>query len=239
MHLLKLHGWAVGVLGLFLATTALAAKKAGDPDYGERKGVEAEVVDVPGLPRVLLIGDSITTGYSGRVREVLTGKANVHRCQQNGGSTLNGISSLETWLGRSKWDIIHFNFGLHDLKYLDDQGAPTSPEAGKHAVSLQQYERNLRELALRLRKTGAKLIFATTTPVPAGSVGRAAHDELSYNEVAKKVMKELAIPIDDLHAVVIPIQAQIQMRRNVHYTKSGYEQLGDAVAARISTLLPP
>jgi acyl-CoA thioesterase-1 len=222
---------------LLAGISAADEKKLNNPDFGERKGVKPKVVDVPGLPRVLLIGDSITTGYSGRVRELLAGKANVHRCKQNGGSSSNGMTSLESWLGDGKWDIIHFNFGLHDLKYLDDKGAPATPKLGRHALTLEHYEHNLRELTRRLRKTGAKLIFATTTPIPTGAAGRAENDELAYNRAAEKIMRELSVPINDLHAVVVPVQAKIQMRRNVHFTVTGYELLGDAVAAKIILLL--
>src|SRR5512137_2492523 len=39
----------------------------------------APVSDDPKLPRVLLIGDSISIGYTLPVRKLLAGKANVHR----------------------------------------------------------------------------------------------------------------------------------------------------------------
>lgn len=78
----------------------------------------APIEDVAGLPRVLLIGDSISIGYTLHVRELLKGKANVHRIPANGGPTTNGVTHLKTWLGDSKWDVIHFNFGLHDLVYM-------------------------------------------------------------------------------------------------------------------------
>jgi hypothetical protein len=69
---------------------------------------------VAGLPRVLLIGDSISMGYTLDVRELLKGKANVHRIPTNGGPTTNGLKNIKAWLGDSKWDVIHFNWGLHD-----------------------------------------------------------------------------------------------------------------------------
>ena len=51
------------------------------------------------------------------------------------------------------------------------------------------------------RLTGAKLVFATTTPVPSASAGRVEHDELRYNETAVRVMRELGVAVDDLHAL--------------------------------------
>ena len=71
----------------------------------------ATVKDDPKLPRVLLIGDSISIGYTLATREFLKGKANLHRIPTNGGPTTKGLASIEAWLGKGKWDVIHFNWG--------------------------------------------------------------------------------------------------------------------------------
>ena len=62
-----------------------AAKKKARPNPAM-----AKVEDVPGLPRVLLIGDSISIGYTAPVREMLKGVANVHRPLTNCGPTTRG-----------------------------------------------------------------------------------------------------------------------------------------------------
>src|SRR5690606_25554132 len=72
------------------------------------------VQDDPKLPRVLLIGDSVSRGYTQQVRKALAGKVNVHRAPENCGPTANGLKKIEIWLGDGKWDLIHFNFGIHD-----------------------------------------------------------------------------------------------------------------------------
>lgn len=215
----------------FSAQTATPKKKAPDPAY-------AQISDVAGLPRVLLLGDSISIGYTLPVRARLAGKANVHRPAENCSDSAKGIRTLDKWLGDGKWDVIHFNFGLHDVKYLDEKGAYVPPEKGKQVASPEQYEKNLREIVARLKKTGAKLIFATTTPVPGGSQGRVEHDEIRYNAAAARVMKENGVAIDDLHALATAQQAKIQLPKNVHFTKEGYEQLADTVVASITPLLP-
>src|SRR5436190_2584885 len=78
------------------------------------------ITDEPGLPRVLLIGDSISMGYTIPVRKALKGKANIHRILTNGSSTVTGLANLDEWLGKGKWDVIHLNWGLHDLKHYKD-----------------------------------------------------------------------------------------------------------------------
>jgi acyl-CoA thioesterase-1 len=227
--------FALSVTSLFAQEAApkakAPAKKAPDPAY-------AQIADVAGLPRVLLLGDSISIGYTLPVRARLAGKANVHRPAENCGETARGLKSLDKWIGDGKWDVIHFNFGLHDVKYLDEKGAYVPPEKGHQVASVEQYEKNLRELVARLKKTGAKLIFASTTPVPAGTLGRVEHDELRYNAAALRVMQENGVAVDDLHALATAQQAKIQLPKNVHFTKDGYEQLADAVVASISPVLP-
>jgi lysophospholipase L1-like esterase len=203
-----------------IALLSLAAICVGQPNPAFR-----EVPDVPGLPRVLLIGDSISIGYTEPVRAELTNKANLHRIPENGAATIVGVKNLENWLSSSKWDVIHFNFGLHDLR-LDD---------GKHQVPLPDYETNLRTIVQRLQKTGARLIWATTTPVPDAEVKppRRNADVVAYNAAAAKIMTEAGIPIDDLYALVNPRLAELQLPANVHYTLPGYNVLGHQVAESI------
>jgi acyl-CoA thioesterase-1 len=207
------------------ATQAAPAKKAAakktNPAY-------EKITDDPGLPRVLLIGDSISIGYTLPVRKLLDGKANLHRIPTNGGPTTNGLKNLKAWLGDSRWDVIHFNWGLHDLKLID----------GKHQVSLEDYDKNLRELVQQLKATKAKLIWCSTTPVPDGTGIRNRGDELKYNAVAEKIMKEHDIPIDDLFEFARPQLDQIQLPANVHFSPRGSEVLAQQVAKSIEAQLP-
>src|SRR5258708_5818862 len=89
-----------------------------------------QIADDPKLPRVLILGDSISIGYTLPVRKLLEGKANVHRPADNCGPSNSGLLLLDKWLGDGKWDVIHFNFGLHDLKYIDDNKKNTEPTKG-------------------------------------------------------------------------------------------------------------
>lgn len=232
---MKIIPWLSLLAGSFAAAVAQTAPPAKAP---ATKAAYAKVADVPGLPRVLLLGDSISIGYTLPVRERLQGRANVHRPAENCGETARGVASLDKWLGDQKWDVIHFNFGLHDVKYLDAAGKLVTPDKGRQVASLAEYEANLRTIVARLKRTGAKLIFATTTPVPAKSSGRVEHDEVRYNAVATRVMQELGVSINDLHAFVKARQDKIQRPNNVHFTDAGSAQLGEVVAERIRGALP-
>src|SRR5437764_13102100 len=105
---------------LFLISSLVALGQVND--FSAQSPAYAAVVDQPGLPRVLLIGDSISIGYTVAVRKELEGRANVHRIPENGADTVNGLKKLDLWLGGSKWDAIHFNGRVHDLKVNPDGG---------------------------------------------------------------------------------------------------------------------
>ncbi|MEQ1827659.1 MAG: SGNH/GDSL hydrolase family protein [Pirellula sp.] len=199
----------------------------------------ASIEDKPGLPRVLLIGDSISIGYTLAVRDQLKDVANVHRIPTNGGPTTNGIKNLKKWLGDKKWDVIHFNWGLHDLKYIqDDASKLADPKApgSHHQVSLSEYEKNLRELVSQLKDSGAQLIWCSTTPVPEGAAGRVPGDEIKFNEVAFRVMKDTGVRINDLYGHAMS-KSNIQMPANVHYDAAGSEFLATKVSSEIKACL--
>jgi acyl-CoA thioesterase-1 len=224
-----------------IATTVAAdnTQSAQQKARARRDAMLAPITDIPGLPRVLLLGDSISMGYTSKVRELLAGKANVHRPPENCMESANGLKKLDTWLGTAKWDVIHFNFGLHDNKYVDGNAKiVVAPEQGRVVSTPEQYEKNLRELVGRMKRTGAVVICATTTPVPSKSNGRREGSEVAYNAAAAKVAKEAGILVNDLHAFVAKHPDAQQLPNNVHFTERGYDQLAAVVAAKIAEALP-
>lgn len=242
MKILRTFALSLTLAGLFLAAApALHAQAATTPEKGGEKKKDpamVQVEDVAGLPRVLIIGDSISIGYTVPTREALKGVANVHRPLTNCAATVTGLEHLDQWLATGgadkKWDVIHFNWGLHDLKqYKDGKIAAGQPVW----VPLADYEKNMRTLVQRMKKTGAKLIFATTTPVPEGAGGRDPGLEVKYNEAALRVMKEEGVAVDDLHAFAASKLAQIQLAKNVHFSASGSKALSEQVAASIKKAL--
>jgi lysophospholipase L1-like esterase len=186
--------------------------------------------DVAGLPRVLLIGDSISIGYTLPTRKLLEGKANVHRIPTNGGPTKNGIANLKKWLGDGKWDVIHFNWGIHDLKFMPD---------GKRQVEAADYEANLRSLVATLKTTGAKLIWASTTPIPEGELNpqRKFGQVPEYNGIAAKVMTANGVTLNDLNGWMTPRFEELHKPKDLHYTEAGSEHLARKVAEAITQVL--
>lgn len=191
------------------------------------------------LPNVLLIGDSISFGYAPFVAEKLKGIANVYRLSGTIGATINGalrldsanaVSKMDGWLYAQKWAVIHFNWGLHDIK-RDKDNTPQVP--------IEQYEKNLKELLPKLKKSGAHLIWASTTPVPEGKLSplRQKGDEETYNDATRRLMDENQISINDLHAFIKPHLKTAQHPNNVHFTQEGSKLLGEKVSSEIRAQL--
>ncbi len=197
--------------------------KSLDPAYGHLPAM-AFVEEDPKLPRVLLIGDSISMGYTEPTRKLLDGKANVLRIPANAGHSNKGLERLEQWLGDKKWDVIHFNWGLHD---------------GFRKLPLQQYQANLLALVKILKQTGARLIWASTTPIPKDNPwGAPLGIEIEYNAAAKTIMENQGIAIDELYAAIKPVFTQHNTKAgDVHFKASGSLLLAERVASSISEQL--
>lgn len=122
---------------------------------------------------------------------------------------------------------------MHDLKRMED---------GEHQVSLAQYSANLRTITHALAKTGATLIWCSTTPVPNVAMEdmsppRLATDVTLFNAAAfEAVNASIAVggvAIHDLYSHALPELGSIQREKNVHFSGDGSEFLGGSVVAAL------
>ncbi|MEZ6046947.1 MAG: SGNH/GDSL hydrolase family protein [Planctomycetaceae bacterium] len=212
-------------------------------------GTTAQGQEETKLPRVLILGDSISIGYTPTVQELLKDEAVVLRPMSKDGEknencqgTNNGVEHIDRWLkiDGGNWDVIHFNFGLHDLKRVNFKTGKNSNDSDDpHQADPETYGKQLEEIVGKLQATGAKLIFATTTPVPPGILKphRDTEDPILYNAIALKIMEKHGVAIDDLYAFAEPRLDEIQRPVNVHFTPEGSEALGKVVAEKIRETL--
>jgi len=197
------------------------------------------------LPKVILVGDSIRLSFAPVVTKQLEGKALVVSPEANGGDSSNILKNLERRVIQQKPSIVHFNCGIHDTKKFR--------ATGRFQVSPEQYEANLRTIVERIReKTGAVVLFATTTPIldDRAAAARKGRDyELlgrsveQYNAIAGRVMEELKVPVNDLHAALskpdYPLRAETLIGNDgVHLTPPARELLGKQVATFVCWHLP-
>ena len=188
--------------------------------------------------KILIIGDSISIGYTPFVRDAMLDKAIVVHNHGNAEHTGTGLAKLDEWIGDEKWDIIQFNWGLWDLCYR----SPNSTEPGQKdkingaiEFTVDEYKLNLELLVKKLLATRAKLVFVTTTYVPEGEPGRFVGDDIKYNKAALEIMKKYAIPVNNIYKASKKIHAKEGLATNdVHYTKEGYKLLADKITAYLS-----
>lgn len=184
---------------------------------------------MPSKPSAILIGDSICMGYRALVQQRLLGKVNILGIPGNGGDSTQILGNLDEWMINRGADLIHFNCGLHDLKF--------EPSTKTYQQPLEVYEANLRKIMVRLQKeTTARLVWATTTPViderhnAVKPFDRYQRDVEAYNRVATAIMTDAGIAIDDLHGAIQNDDIGACLGADgVHMTERGNKVLTDAV----------
>jgi len=193
------------------------------------------------MKRINLLGDSIRLGYQDTVKAELSGQAEIWSPAENCMHSVHHTFNL-CWYIDEPADIIHFNFGLWDVRLLGE-------DQRDNAVPMDIFTRNLDFI---LRKTNAAtdatLAWATITPVIAEVAGlrfpeawrpaRDAQDCVRYNEAAQPVLEKYGVHTNDLHGFVMA-QGKENMicGDGVHYTDEGYAKLGRKVADFLRGLL--
>jgi lysophospholipase L1-like esterase/pimeloyl-ACP methyl ester carboxylesterase len=205
------------------------------------------------LPKVLFFGDSISGGYTKPLTKLLEGKVELvklgavagYRIKKqplwqgrpagylNFGNALMCVSDFDRFkrhLSETKYDMIHFNFGLNDIFRGRNGAWHSSPE---------KYAEHLTQIITLLKTNGAKIIWANTTPIPANAPHMPVGDDVIYNAAAEKVMKKNNIPINDLHSVVTQWDGYAEWKKgdNVHFPGAVYSKLAEKVAAKIADQL--
>ncbi len=184
----------------------------------------------PQCPNVLIIGTSISIGYTPFLREILSQEANVYRIPENSNSTAVSLPKIDFWLGDMKWDVIHVNWGLHDLKYTLGDKVQDVPPA--------QYRANLRKLFTRMQATGAKIIWANTSYYPEKCTPRRdVGDDALYNQIALEVLKDFPDIMVDDHYTLTKNNPDKQIPNNVHFLDEGYAQQAEQAATAIRAAL--
>ncbi|MHC5056822.1 MAG: SGNH/GDSL hydrolase family protein [Planctomycetota bacterium] len=188
------------------------------------------------MRKVVLIGDSIRMGYEPFVREALAGAADVTGSKENGGTSTNVLAHLDEWALSREADVVHVNCGLHDIR-RERGGAGTE-------TPLEEYRANVEAVLKGLVDSGARVLWATTTPVieerhnTVKPFDRLSADVAAYNRAAMDVACGLGVEVDDLFEVVTRSGAGgLLSDDGVHFTKAGYRLLGDAVADAVRATL--
>jgi hypothetical protein len=193
-------------------------------------------------PKILIIGDSISIGYTPFVVNYFSERAIVKHNPGNAQHTATGLNKVKEWIGDEDWDVIQFNWGLWDLCYRDPnskvQGSRDKVN-GKITYSLEDYERNLERIVKSIQEaSSAQLIFVTTSYVPEHEAGRFLKDAQKYNKVAKRIMKKYNVTVNDIYKRSKSIHKEFgKGTDDVHYIEKGYEKLSVEISDFLNTEL--
>lgn len=213
------------ILAILMTGVSCAQKKADDgwPPYIFCKDRLAITEDDPTRDDILIIGDSISFGYSPFVQQNLPNYEVIQSFCNAEGAAQGQINDTSYAKIRPHWKVITFNHGLWDI--------PIS-----FRISTDTYKAQLRSIAIGLTPYADQLIFFTTTMIPAGTDNRTDPDAERFNQAAREVMDELGIPVYDLHAFSHTIE-HLQLPADVHYTDEGSEELAGFVTDAILDFL--
>jgi len=206
---------------------ALVSAQAGHPTPEEIEWTwEVRPTDYnPKLPDVLLLGDSISRNYYPTVKRLLANQANVYLMATSttvGDPRLPGQIVSFCKMEGVRFAVVHFNNGMHGWTYTEDDYSRAFPN----------FLRTIRASA-----KGAKLIWATTTPVKVDAVPGPTNSRVdARNAIAKTFIDAEHIPIDDQHELMMHHRDLYQ--DTVHFNKSGAEIQGAQAVAQIKAMLP-
>jgi len=220
------------LLATFLATSLLLESHAAPPTVPPSAHEFIEWCDIwishaneTNLPRVLLIGDSITRDYYPGVEKHLEGKAYVARLATSRfASDPVLLQEIALVLDNTKFDIIHFNNGMHGWQHSEAEYREAFP---KILATIQAHAPN------------AKLVWATTTPLkvsrPNSPTDPSDERIAARNAIGLACVKEQNIPVDDLNALV---RGHPEFHSdNVHFNPQGIRLEAAQVAKSIEPLL--
>ena len=188
---------------------------------------------------VWLIGDSIRMFYQKEVISQLGDHYKVFSPNENCRFSSYVLNSLRFWLNEfPSPDIIHFNAGLWDTAILYHEDGCF--------IEVEEYVKNMKIILRELKKTGATIIFATTTPVSDEKMDLPgpmppAHknqDIIHYNHAVLEAFKNEDIMIDDLFSLIYPQKEKYLCDDMIHPNADGVKLLGTAVANCIRKAVP-
>lgn len=186
------------------------------------------------MKKVLLLGDSIRIGYQNEVKKLLENEYEVIFPCENG-----RFAAYTLWQANQELKqnpdiaLVHFNNGYWDMNIEEPLNEPMHP--------IDEYKYVLSRTVKLCRKCGAKVVFATTTPIlDSGSARDNTGVQVTlnysnewvneYNKAAAEVMKELDVPVNDLYALCMEDDKRYKCEDRLHLNSEGNKRCAQQVA---------
>ena len=218
---------ATSVAYLFVLLVAAALYCRTPKDCGSVPD-DAEYVEY--LPQLIYIGDGVSKGIFRYLQPLLPQWQLFHPAEELQGACRNsnvGVSCTRRWLGKRPWDVVAFNFGLHDIAHNHERVGATQYQANLHLIVRQ----------IRAQCPNATIIWGSTTPVPRDSLDlrppRSDFDVIGYNGLARDVMELEGVEVIRMYSVV---STKEQLADDIYFSDTGYEQMAHYLARHIQYL---
>ncbi len=170
----------------------------------------------PGLPRVLLIGDSICNGYNGKVREMLDGKANVSFWASSKCVTdPDYFRELDFMLDAYPYDAVCFNNGLHSL-----------------TTDRTEWDAAYRAAAdfIRAKLPDTKLSLTLSTPLKDPNLTAVS---ASLNETVTVLAEEKGLPVIDLFSAMDGLDREEYWSDTYHFRAPAIEMQAKVISEHV------
>ena len=176
------------------------------------------------LPRVALIGDSITEGYFRLVQKAFEGIARVDYLATSY-SVESEIykSTVKALIDDSDYAVVHYNYGLH-----------------AYSVNEDRYEKGCREMLAYISKRAKTVVGTTTTVLNEDLKTESVHwkDKVRLrNERLLSIAADMGLSVDDLNKVSKDLAGDNRTPDGVHFSENGYQVLAKSVVESIKKIL--
>ncbi len=196
-----------------------------EKEYYEWLNVWCEATTDESLPRVALIGDSITQQSYQVVKNELAGIANVDYLATSysiSSTTYNNF--VKNFLNDSEYDVIYFNYGLH-----------------AYSVDINAYEKSYRELLEFFLKKSKVIIGLTTNVLDSKNLNEESAEwkdvVITRNQRATKLAQEFGLTVDDLFTISVSLGSNGRQADGVHFNAQGNSLIGKSKADKIKKIL--
>ena len=172
------------------------------------------------LPRVALIGDSITEQVFEGIKKELQGVASVDFLVTSYSILSPAYTSMvKAFVEDSEYVVVYYNYGLH-----------------ASGVAIEDYAKAYRGMVEFFLKK-SKVLLGSTTDVQTQKAEQTMNMVKGRNACVEAVAKEFHLPIDDAYAISVEMGANGKIEDGVHFNEMGKERLAKHKAEQIKKVL--
>lgn len=189
--------------------------------------------DTP-LPNLVVVGDSISIGYTGPLYALLGSEYDVRHPQDNGRNSWYTSQHVGVWTSSAD-SIVVWNNGVWDCtdRAWHDEHIAFAPWE-QYGTTDTEYETNLIATATQLKQNGSRVLFMTTTEAAYYENGPYAEGrEVRLNEIAKRVLPPLGVEVYDLYTFAKAIPNAHPNITDVHFEKSASKLMAEYIVKAI------